>query len=674
MAALPPTVKLDAISEKSVQEQLLDILQEHGVKLIDLFREWDDDGNGALDKKELRQAVAALGYDAPRKDVDSFFDIIDADHSGWIEFEELKKALSEKGVKDAQKRIEVAAAKEGRQVDRSGYEKPTAPAVPRTAPARPARRAPEPPSREVQMLYARNHQICGFLAQNNCKLIDLFKEWDSDKNGALDKGELKKALTALGYYASPAEIDDVFAMIDASGDGLIDFAEWKRALNAFLKGQPPSPRLEPEPPSARPPSTHRASPRFAADGGAGMPMGDAEGVLGSLPIQESPGELVIQPRGQHTHTIIFLHPAGVKAETYLRLYRRFGNLAVHYRFVFPRAPMRVAKWHWSVGARGDGLSCWFLPMLQDQRPTFIHGFYQEGERGKEEEVAKEQMDLQAKRIRALIDREAKLLNGHYDQIVLGGTSQGGSLAAHVALSLPTDLSALICCRTIFLARFMQLHERHTRKGAGDGEVPGLKHKKMPIFVFAGGSDGVHPLQDTRESFARLSTDAGYQIEWHVEPNLGHSEESLNEQRYVAYWAARASLGTKKAFDPSAIDSLRRLLVVKPEGAPAAETPRPRSGRVHKKVQPPSMPPRPSSGQPKALPHTHTQALNLRQQELNDDMSLMPRVHPLMREPEWRGGTVMGAPLGGSLSARAKMPEWDSRPLGGLAPPLSLGPR
>ena len=34
------------------------------MKLIDLFREWDDDGNGALDKHELLQAVAALGYDA----------------------------------------------------------------------------------------------------------------------------------------------------------------------------------------------------------------------------------------------------------------------------------------------------------------------------------------------------------------------------------------------------------------------------------------------------------------------------------------------------------------------------------------------------------------------------------------------------------------------------------
>ena len=84
--------------EKSVQEQLLDILKEHSVKLIDLFREWDDDGNGALDKKEMRRAIAALGYEAPKKEVDALFDSIDVDGSGWIEFEELKKALSEKGV------------------------------------------------------------------------------------------------------------------------------------------------------------------------------------------------------------------------------------------------------------------------------------------------------------------------------------------------------------------------------------------------------------------------------------------------------------------------------------------------------------------------------------------------------------------------------------------------
>ena len=59
------------------------------MKLIDLFREWDDDGNGALDKKELRAAVAALGYDAPRSSIDALFDSIDEDKSGWIEFHEV---------------------------------------------------------------------------------------------------------------------------------------------------------------------------------------------------------------------------------------------------------------------------------------------------------------------------------------------------------------------------------------------------------------------------------------------------------------------------------------------------------------------------------------------------------------------------------------------------------
>ena len=70
-AALPPMVELSATSDKSLQEQLHEVLKEHRVKLIDLFREWDDNGDGALDKKELRAAVAALGYEAPRSAVDT---------------------------------------------------------------------------------------------------------------------------------------------------------------------------------------------------------------------------------------------------------------------------------------------------------------------------------------------------------------------------------------------------------------------------------------------------------------------------------------------------------------------------------------------------------------------------------------------------------------------------
>jgi Ca2+-binding EF-hand superfamily protein len=96
-AALPPMVKL-VKGEKSIAEQLRDILAEHSVKLIDLFREWDDDGNGALDKKELRHAIAALGYKAPKKEIDAFFESIDDDENGWIEFAEFKAALTRRPV------------------------------------------------------------------------------------------------------------------------------------------------------------------------------------------------------------------------------------------------------------------------------------------------------------------------------------------------------------------------------------------------------------------------------------------------------------------------------------------------------------------------------------------------------------------------------------------------
>ena len=61
LSALDPMVKLEANSEMSVQQQLANALAENSAKLIDLFREWDEDGNGSIDKTEFRKSVAALG-------------------------------------------------------------------------------------------------------------------------------------------------------------------------------------------------------------------------------------------------------------------------------------------------------------------------------------------------------------------------------------------------------------------------------------------------------------------------------------------------------------------------------------------------------------------------------------------------------------------------------------
>ena len=40
------------------------------VRVIDLFREWDEDGDGTVSKKEFRKAMPLLGFDAPRAQAD----------------------------------------------------------------------------------------------------------------------------------------------------------------------------------------------------------------------------------------------------------------------------------------------------------------------------------------------------------------------------------------------------------------------------------------------------------------------------------------------------------------------------------------------------------------------------------------------------------------------------
>ena len=53
----------------SVQQQLRAILKENAVRIIDLFRDWDEDQSGTITFKEFRRAIGSLGYDAPVDDL-----------------------------------------------------------------------------------------------------------------------------------------------------------------------------------------------------------------------------------------------------------------------------------------------------------------------------------------------------------------------------------------------------------------------------------------------------------------------------------------------------------------------------------------------------------------------------------------------------------------------------
>ena len=51
----------ESLGLEQVDEQIRDYLSEKGVRVIELFRQWDDDGTGQIDKKEFRRGLRELG-------------------------------------------------------------------------------------------------------------------------------------------------------------------------------------------------------------------------------------------------------------------------------------------------------------------------------------------------------------------------------------------------------------------------------------------------------------------------------------------------------------------------------------------------------------------------------------------------------------------------------------
>jgi len=279
-SVLPTMIKLSARTGVSVQEQLRKILHENSVRLIDLFREWDDDGNGALDKVEFRQAVAALGYDAPKAAVDALFDSMDDDRGGFIEFHELKYALSEKGAKRATKELQTYS---GKGVSRGYKDKAEGEAegegdvagtgeedfetgMRQNAMERDAadadndgkldfdefcvfvrdREAGEISDKELRERFKALDEdgsgqidmaeyiiwsLKDALARSSQRVVDLFRAWDEDRSGTIDKKEFFKAIVTLGFDVEEKDANLVFDALDADKSGELDYKE----LNIMLR-------------------------------------------------------------------------------------------------------------------------------------------------------------------------------------------------------------------------------------------------------------------------------------------------------------------------------------------------------------------------------------------------------------------------------------------------------
>ena len=223
-----------------IRFSLRDALSRSSARVMDLFRQWDDDDSGEIDRKEFRQAVRALGFDFfdDVSEIDKVFDEFDLDGSGKLEYKELNKMLRHgAAIKlSAEMQVggagEIATASSNKHKLRKATERKRGSALP------------------VSALLAANaeqsvqEQLQEILTKNAVRVIDLFREWDEDGNGSVSRKEFRMAIAALGYDAPHSEIDAVFDGFDEDGAAActLRYATPRTPRYAALRHATPRPR------------------------------------------------------------------------------------------------------------------------------------------------------------------------------------------------------------------------------------------------------------------------------------------------------------------------------------------------------------------------------------------------------------------------------------------------
>ena len=75
---------------KDPREALRELLLENMGRITELFKAWDEDGDGHVSKAEWRKAIKELGLKAKQAEVDALFDTMDKDGGGSIQHAELQ--------------------------------------------------------------------------------------------------------------------------------------------------------------------------------------------------------------------------------------------------------------------------------------------------------------------------------------------------------------------------------------------------------------------------------------------------------------------------------------------------------------------------------------------------------------------------------------------------------
>jgi len=212
---------------------------------------------------------------------------------------------------------------------------------------------------------------------------------------------------------------------------------------------------------------------------------------------------IILPLDTHKYTIILLHGMYQSNESLIKLTYKLIEKYKNIKIILPNAPKRNINWSDEIENEYN-VSAWYNYFTQ------MNGMM------KHDNIDIVHFNEQVERINKIIDNEVKLLDGKVENIIIGGVSQGGTLAFHIGLNYHEKLGGIIGIHTILMDNITEVTN---------------KCQQLPIYLFSGRKDQIYNIKLQNRSLKILRR-LKYRIIWHIENNLKHSEYCENEDLFI----------------------------------------------------------------------------------------------------------------------------------------------
>ena len=210
---------IDEDSDKSVAEQLRDALIENSVRVVDLFKDWDDDQSGTVSRKEFHKAMDEMQFNVPKEAIDALFSEWDPDNSGALELRELERLLK--------RRVQIADNLQAGAMGEIETESKAKHALRKGG-------AGEGSSLKLDIDEDSDksvaQQLKEALLKNAVRIVDLFKDWDDDQSGTVTRDEFHKAMAELEFNVPKEAIDELFSQWDPDNSGSLELKELEKIL------------------------------------------------------------------------------------------------------------------------------------------------------------------------------------------------------------------------------------------------------------------------------------------------------------------------------------------------------------------------------------------------------------------------------------------------------------